>query len=185
MTTTSPSTATRSWQTLVIKSLAFWIGFLILHFAHSWLPVEPVRWISGTDESFYQHQKIAFFVYLAVNLAECGILWRQSTDRTALMWSRLFTVVLMPWVIFLLWYTSAAYYGRFESLASEVIFANMITLIAPACCMVVERQLERASPSLAFKVLTTILLLIALSEFVIFTYRLPWADVFVEPLLEH
>jgi hypothetical protein len=185
MNTASPATTPGSWKTLVSKSLAFWIGFLILHFAYVWLPVGPLRWISGTDESFYQHQKIAFFVYLAVNLVECCIMRRQCTQRSALMWSRLFTVVLMPWIIFLLWYTSAAFYGRFESLASEVIFSNIVVLIAPLWCIAIERQLEQTSPTLAFKVLTSILLAIALSEFVIFTYRLPWADVFVEPLLEH
>ncbi len=178
-------TAVGFGKTVLAKSCLFWAGFVVLHVAYGWLPVEPVRWISGTDESFYQHQKIAFFVYLAVNLAECGWKWQRSTDRSSLLWSRLFTVVLMPWMIFLLWYTSAAYYGRFASLVTEVIFANLVTLIAPSCCIVIERSLERARPTLAFKVLTTILLLIACSQFVIFTYRLPWADVFVQPLLEH
>ncbi len=101
-----------------------------------------------------------------------------------MLWSRLFTVVLMPWIIFLLWYTSAAYYGRFASLLAEVVFANLVTLVAPLCCVVVERHLQRARPGRAFRLLTATLLLIALSQFVLFTYRLPWADVFVQPQLD-
>ena len=172
----------QSWFTLVGKTIGFWALFMVLHFVLEQFPNESLKWLAATNESIYQHLKIAFFAYLATNLVECSIAWRGCQSREALLWSRLFGVVTIPWIIFIVWFAAPALYGQIESMPIEIAFSTFVTVIAPVLCIVIEVQLQRGKPNMAFKILTASLFILSLLEFVIFSYRLPWVDMFKDPL---
>jgi hypothetical protein len=46
---------------IIIKIVIFWVLFLILHFSYDWVKRPIVAVFSGTNESFMQHAKIAFW----------------------------------------------------------------------------------------------------------------------------
>ena len=172
----------KPWLTLVNKTVGFWALFMILHFVFEQFPNESLKWLAATNESIYQHLKIAFFAYLVTNSVEIAITWRSCQRRDALLWSRLFGVVMIPWIIFIVWFTAPALYGQIESMPIEIAFSTIVTVIAPGLCFVVEDQLQQSRPNMAFKILTAVMLIFSLLEFVIFSYRLPWVDVFKDPL---
>ncbi len=166
-----------------IKSLAFLAAFLILHYAYDFLPIAPIEWISGVNESFFQHQKIAFFAYLFLSMGEYVIVRKRGAYIENFVTTRLFSAVTLPWIIFILWYTAPAYYGQFTNLVVEIAYANIITIAAVAFCIIIERNLEKAPLDNSFKTIVVILFLVSVSLYVIFTYKLPWTDVFVDPTI--
>jgi hypothetical protein len=164
-----------------LKLIAFWAAFMVLHYAYEFLPLAPLKWLSAVDESFYQHSKITFFGYLMVNVAEYAWRGRRSANREAFVYARIFSTILIPWFTFITWFTGPAYLGRIASLAAEIVFANIALLVAGLCVLVVEERLEGLRYDTALKVVLLVLLLIAASQYVIFTFRMPWHDVFVDP----
>lgn len=161
-----------------VKIVGFWITFLLLHFAYDWWPAFPLNLFSAVDESLFQHLKIGFFTYLLVNTLEYG--WRRPR-RDAWLYSRLWGAILTPWLMFILWYIGPAYYGPFPAIWQDILYANLVLLLLAACLIMIERQLETLLYPRPFKILTVGLFLILLSLFWIFTFRLPWTDLFVEP----
>lgn len=165
-----------------VKLFGLWATFLVLHFAYDWLPVFPLKLLSAVDESPFQHFKVGFFAYLLVSLVEYLLLRRRAPVPAAWPYSRLWGALLTPWLIFILWYMAPAYYGPFPAVWMDILYANLMVALVAGCLVIVERQMETVTYSPAFKVLTVGLFLILLSLFEIFTFRLPWTDVFTEPI---
>ena len=165
----------------VFKLIAFWAGFLILHYAYDFFPILPLKLISGVDESFFQHAKIGFFGYALVNLGEYLIRRRGLKDVAGFVYTRLFTTTVLPWFIFLIWFTAPAYYGPIASVAVEIIFANVALVLATNAILIVEETMAGIAYPRPFKVLVGVLFLVSISLFVIFTFGPPWCDVFADP----
>lgn len=45
---------------IFLKTITFHLFFLLLHFAHDWLPYKGVTVIAASSESVMQHMKVAF-----------------------------------------------------------------------------------------------------------------------------
>jgi type IV secretory pathway TrbL component len=112
---------------------------------------------------------------------EFGLCRRRVRDRDSYLFSRLSAVAILPWFIFVLWYIAPAFYGEWPSLAQEVIYANVITALVGLCVAVFEQGLEQIAYSKPLKAVVLTLFLVSLCLYLIFTFKLPWADVFVEP----
>ena len=166
---------------ILAKTLAFYGVFMTLYVAYKFLPVFPVNLISGVTESNFQHYKEGFYSYLIVNLVEYLVHRKQVQDRVSYVYSRLFATIILPWVIFLLWYIAPAVVGRWPNNVYEIVYANVITLLVGAVTVLLERSLETATYQRAQKTVLIILFLASILLYFVFTYQLPWADVFVEP----
>jgi hypothetical protein len=165
---------------IIAKGLAYWVIFLMLHFGYEFLPILPLKLIGATDESFYQNQKVGFFAYIIVNLLEWLVRRKRIENLDSFLFTRMFTSVIIPWVTFAIWYMVPCYYGRLATDALEIIYSNIAVLVVVACTMVLERRLDTLAYDRASKVVIVALLLILISQYFIFTFRLPWADVFVD-----
>jgi hypothetical protein len=168
------------WVRILIKAAAFLPIFLVLHYAYRWLPWPGLAWFSSTGEAVYQHMKISFFAYGVL----CGLEYvlARPADRQRFVDTRLLAAVLVPWGIFFGWYIAPALYGGpLPSEALEIVYANLITLGVLVIVGIIERSLEGfAFPRRLRRVLWIMAGILAL-EFVIFSYRAPWTDVFTVP----
>ena len=169
------------------KLVGFWAGFLILHYAYEFFPILPFKLFSGIDESFFQHAKIAFFAYLVANLVEYLLRRRRAAGAGGIeslegfSFSRLFSLIILPWFIFFTWFAAAAFYGRLPTIFLEILWSNIALLLAGICVLVMENNLEGITYSKGFKAVILSLFSLSVLYYVIFTFRLPWADFFADP----
>ncbi len=155
--------------------------FLILHYLYDWFPNDFVSLISGTDESVYQHMKIGFFAYIMLVIIEYLIIRKNINPINNYIYSRLFTASYYPLVIMVIYLLGPMAFGQFESIAAEIIFANIALLLTSLSSFIVERHVEASQPSLGFRFIVIFLFLLSLSQFIIFTFELPWFDIFAIP----
>ena len=163
------------------KGFLFWAIYVVFHFAYRLLPVFPVALFSGTDESIFQHLKLGFFVYLLTSILEYLIYRRRIRNRDSYFFSRLAATVFLPWVIFILWYIAPAFYGRLPVIALEAVYGNIIIIIAGWFAAVLEQGLEQITYSKPLKAVILTLFVVSFCLYIIFTFKLPWADVFAAP----
>ena len=166
---------------VVWKSLAFWGVFMILYFIYRYFPIFPFSLICGITESCFQHFKAGFFSYFIVNLIEYGVSRRKITDMDKFVYPRIAATIVLPWIIFLLWYIAPAVIGPWPNNVYEIVYANIITLLVGIFTVILEMGLETASYSKSFKFILIVLFFVSILLYIVFTYQLPWADVFVEP----
>jgi hypothetical protein len=165
-----------------LKLLGFWAGFLILHYSYDFLPILPIKLISGINESFFQHIKTVFFAYLIVNLVEYLTRGKDIENGESFIFSRLFSTTILPWFVFIIWFMAPAYYGPIENVAVEILYANIALLLSGFCALVVEQTMDGIRYQNLSKVVIIGLFVISLSLYIIFTFKLPWADVFADPV---
>jgi hypothetical protein len=166
---------------LLWKTLAFWGVFMALYVAFKLFPVFPLSLICGVNESNFQHYKAGFFSYLIVNLVEYGVNRHRIANQESFVFSRLTATVFLPWGIFLLWYLAPATIVRWPNNVLEILYANVIVILVGVCMITLESGLEQAAYHKPQKIVLITLFLASILLYVVFTYRLPWADVFVEP----
>ncbi len=166
---------------MVFKVILFQVVFLLLHYLYEWVPNGITAVFSGIDESVYQHLKIGFFSYLLVALIEYLWLRKGLEAPKRFLVSRLFTCVYYPWVMMVFFLVSPLIFIKIESIPGEIIFANVALLLTTTFSLIVERHVEKAEPTRGFTAVLAALFLIALVQFVVFTNRLPWFDIFARP----
>jgi len=172
----------RTYQAKVLwKALAFWVVFLALYGIYRFFPVFPFCLICGITESNFQHYKAGFFSYLIVNLVEYAWNRKWITDRESFLYSRMAATVFLPWIIFLLWYIAPALVGRWPNNTYEIVYANLITLLVGVFTVILESGLAVIPYTRLLKLVLVTLFLVSILLYVVFTFRLPWADVFLEP----
>lgn len=165
-----------------LKVFLFWFIFLILYGAYKVFPVFPLSIICGINESNFQHYKTTFFTLLILNGVEFLVYRRQITDLAAFWYVRLLVGTFAPWMVFLLWYLSPAIYGdKMPSIPLEIIYSNIMTVIAGFYAVTFEKHFGQANFSPSLKFITISLLCISILLYMVFTFsHLPWADVFIE-----
>jgi len=172
----------RAYKASIIwKALAFWGVFMLLYGAYKFFPVFPLCLFCGVTESNFQHYKAGFFSYLIVNLIEYMWNRRKITDREGFLFSRIAATIFLPWIIFLLWYIAPAVIGRWPNNTYEIVYANLITFIVGVFTVILEGGQESIPYNKSIKSVLIILFLTSILLYIVFTFSLPWADVFVEP----
>jgi hypothetical protein len=167
---------------ILFKVLVFMAVFLALHFAHYWLPYAWAAWFTGSSESVFEHAKFAYFAYVVACALEVVVRRKSIPDRTRFLYSRLAAVVILPLWMVVLWYIAPAIYGQaMPNELVEILYANLILLVLGLLVGAFERNLERVEFTPAVKVALWGLFGTLLMEAVIFSYRMPWADVFKPP----
>jgi hypothetical protein len=166
----------------VTKVIILYLVFMVFYGVYRAFPVFPLSIFSGITESNFQHYKAAFFTFLVVDLIEYLFYHKRIENTSAFWYGRLMMALFIPWVVFLLWYIAPAVYGQFPTQLGEIIYANIVTILALICAVILEAGFLRIPFSRNMKVVVWGLLLVSIMLFMVFTFsHLPWADVFVEP----
>lgn len=165
-----------------VKLAAFWVAFLLLNFGYRFLPFFPFNLFMGVSEAIFEHAKIAFYSYLLVSVIEYAIYAKKTFNRQSFIFSRLLVNVITPWFMMLIWYIAPAVYGKpMPSVPLEIIYANVAVFLLALCLVILERAAEAMHFTNASKIVILALVVILIMEFSIFTYQMPWTDVFEIP----
>lgn len=165
----------------VVKVVLFQLIYVVLHFLYDWAPNGLTTIVSGINESVYQHLKVSFFSYIPVILIEYLWLRQSLPSLKRFLTARLFTLVFMPWVMMTFFLFSPLVFGKIESIPGEILFANAALLCTFVCSLVAEHHVEKTEPGRGLIAVLSILGLLILVQFVVFTNRLPWFDIFATP----
>jgi len=165
-----------------IKGWLFWVVFMLLYFVYKFFPCTPLMAICGICESCFQHFKAAYFSWIIISLLEFLYMRRSVQDRQVFLYSRMATATILPWFIFILWYLGVAIFGRLPSIALEILYANIITIIVGIFADIFEQGVSRITYPRELKTIILVLFFASLVLYLVFTFgNLPWADVFIEP----
>jgi len=159
------------------KILIYTAFFSVLHFGYELTGWSFLKPFCGTDESVFEHLKMGFWAYLLASAIELFTLKKCEN-----FWSsRIFSTILIPLFILVVWYMVPAIFGKIESLTIELIWAFVVVIISGIFARVVEKNLERSNVSMNFKIVVLVLLIVSIVFFVRFSFTKPWIDVFVNP----
>ena len=162
-----------------LKALLFLLFFSLLHLGYDLTNCSFLAPFCGTNESVFQHLKMAFWGYGLLTVAEYFVV--RSKFSQAFWYSRILSIVMVPWVAFLMWYLLPAVHGRAESLALELTWAIAITYLSGLLVAQIEKDTEKVRFSLPSRLVLLSLFFVSAFLLVLFTYRLPWIDLFVDP----
>jgi hypothetical protein len=163
---------------LILKAISFQVLYILLHFSYVFFPLPVLVLISGTSEAFFEHLKIGFYAYILLCGLEYLVRYRRISDKSRFFASRLFTTILIPWFIFIYWYISAAVYGKMPNDIWEIIYANISVFVVMVFVGILERNFEAISFTRGAKIVLCITFIILVVLFTVFTFHMPWTDVF-------
>jgi hypothetical protein len=164
---------------IIIKIIIFWVLFLLLHFSYDWFKNPVIAVISGTNESFMQHAKIGFLAYSLASLAEFLLWGNQLANPRSFIDSRILTSLILPWVMFIVYYIAPAFYGKaMPTIPLEIIYANIVLLVIGVLLALFENNLGNVIFSPHNEMVLWGLWALGFVEMAIFTFRPPWADFF-------
>ena len=166
---------------IALKSFIFMVLFAILHYLYTLNPNPFFQIISGTDESVFQHLKMGFFGYLLLIGIDYLIIRKRVENKQSFVFSRLISSLLVPWIIFIVWYLVPAFVGDHLPFARELTWALIVVLITGVFVSLVDKNTEKIEYDLAIKIVIGILVVISLIIFIWFSFELPWIDVFILP----
>ena len=169
-----------SQKYLFLKGFLFLGIFLLLHYAYDWFPNIFTSLFSGTDESTFEHWKIGFYCYIVLIVFELNFFKVQIERKSDYLAASIFTAILIPWLIFLVWYIAPAVYGPFDSIVVEIIYANISTYTVLLFAHQLQLMLYKIQFEKKEKMIIWVLFGILVMLFTIFTFKKPWADVFIE-----
>jgi len=169
-------------MSIYLKAFLFLLAFCVFHYGYELTELAFLKPFCGTNESVFQHLKMAFWAYVLLSVLEFALLKRRK-DTTArnFMYSRMLSAVLVPWVILLIWYLLPGVIGRVGSIFIEVLWAVLVTYLSGLFVAQIEKEVEKVEFQVATKVVLVALTVVSAFLFVLFTYRLPWIDLFVDP----
>lgn len=170
-------TGFRPW----VKVLIFWVIFMLLYVLNKLAPFFPFTLISGINESNFQHYKATFFSYLILSLVEFLVFQKKIKDRSAFWFSRLLTSVFAPWITFLIWYLGPAIFGRLPNAVLEIVYGNVMTIITGIFAIQLEYGFSQIKFEKPIRMVILTLVVVSVLIYTVFTFKLPWADVFTEP----
>lgn len=167
----------------LIKALLFIAAFIPIHFAYDWSPSAFTALISENGgESIFMHMKIGFWAWATASIIEFLIWARRAPRRLPFVESRMFGMVLIPYVQTVIWYLAPAIVGRIGSAPLEVAWSVLACFASGVATSVIEWDMENAPSTAARKITLCSLLAICLFLFIRFTYGdAPWVDVFASP----
>ena len=105
-----------STQTLVKKVILYQIIFLLVHFVYDWFPGEVTKVFSATNESVYQHMKVAFFSYLLLVLGEFILLRRSIPSVLRFSYARIAGAVILPLIMVVFFLSGPLFFIKIENI---------------------------------------------------------------------
>jgi hypothetical protein len=164
-----------------VKSLLFWVTFLLLYVLRKLAPVIPITLFAGINESNFQHYKGTFFAYLIISLIEFLVFRKGIENKSSFWYARLIATIFAPWMVFLVWYLVPAIYGPMPNMGLEILYGNLVTLAVGFLAVTFEHGFEQIAYNKSLKTVIWLIFVISILVYTILTFKLPWADVFTEP----
>lgn len=166
---------------LLARVLIIHVIFMLLFNLYDWFPSGFTAIFSGINESVYQHMKVCFFSYILFVLIEYLIVRKSIKKADQYFYSRLLSATYFPLVMLVIYLLGPLVFGHIENIVFEIIFANISLLATSFATLIVEKQVSSSKPSITFKIVAIILFLLSLAQFIVYTYELPWYDIFALP----
>jgi len=164
-----------------LKSFIYLIFFSALHFGYDLTGWSFLKPFCGINESVFQHLKMAFWAYLLASAVEYPLAKRKLSEQKNFWIPRIFSTTVVPWTIFIVWYLVPATLGKFRLSYLELIWALLVSYFSGLAGGVIEKNLEKQPLTFCFKFLAIFLAAVSAFLYIIFTYNLPWIDMFVAP----
>ncbi|MHA1518931.1 MAG: DUF6512 family protein [Promethearchaeota archaeon] len=169
----------------LIRCIAFLQLFLILHYAYDFAPEGFLKNLlgifSGTQESIFQHMKIAFYAYILLFLIEYPVFRGQIQNPSKYFYSNLLATIFLPWLIFIVYYSLLAFTGRLYPVVIEIVYANIAVLGVLYITTTLQQKFISIEYTKEIKVMIIFLMVCMISQFTIFTLEIPELGFFFEP----
>jgi hypothetical protein len=125
--------------------------------------------------------KVAFFSYALLSAGEWIFLRRFIRSMTCFLYGRVFSLVVLPLILVVYFLTGPLFFIKIESIPLEILFANLVLLLSSLSAFLLEGHFEQVEPGRLVKIVLITLLVLSLVEFIVFSNRLPWFDIFAIP----
>lgn len=165
------------------KLLAVWIGFLLLHFSYETFPNIVFKVLGEEHETTFSHMRMLFNAYLIATLVEYFVQRAKIASASQFWFPRLLVAVAFPWLSITIWFTAEALGFHFASLASDLIYANITTVIGIYLALRMEEAFDEIPLRPAFKWLIVLVFAAAILSYVLFAFNTP-IHFFTEPPME-
>ena len=167
---------------LTKKIFALLVLTLLIHFLPKWVHFPWVRFISPTSESLFQHERMLFTSYLLYSFFEYFAVRRDLKNLTGFWMSRLLILVAMPWLMVMLYLLPQSFTGGMPSKGWEIFLAVVSSCLVWLVVVLLEKDLASIKYSKTASVVLILLFSILLVSNTVFTEKLPFYDVFAEPV---
>ena len=165
------------------KLIAVWLGFLLLHFSYETFPNALFKVLGEEHETTFSHMRMLFNSYLIVTLVEYLVQRAKISSASQFWYPRLLNAVAYPWLTITIWFTAEALGFHFSTLAADLIYANIITVIGIYLALRMEEAFADIPLRPAFKGLIVLLFVTALLSYVMFAFNTP-IHFFTQPSFE-
>ena len=152
-----------------------------MHYAYKFLPNVIVLIFSPLNEAVFQHMKTGFYTYIILTVIEYFIFKKKITDTTKYLFSRAFSMMLYPWMLFLFFFFTRVVYPWQMHFVVEIISAQITVYISVLIVGFIEVDIMKLDFGKRLKAILLILIVLLIIEFTVFTFSLPWHDVLANP----
>jgi len=166
---------------IYIRSLLLLAIFIGMHYLYKFFPNVIIQIFSGINESVFQHMKVGFYSYLILSVIEFLVFKKKITNKDKFLFSRVFSMVLYPYLIFLFFLFSRVVYPWQMLFVIEIISAQITVYISVLFLSFIEVEIMKFEFGKRLRVLLGILLVLLIIEFTAFSFYLPWHDILANP----
>ncbi len=166
---------------IFIRSLLFLAIFTGMHYLFKFFPNVITQVFSSIYESVFQHMKVGFYSYLILSVIEFLVFKKKIADTTKFLFSRVFSMVLYPYLIFLFFLFTRVVYPWQMQFVIEIISAQTVVYVSVLFLGFLEVEILKLEFGKRLRVLLLILLVLLIIEFTAFSFYLPWHDVLADP----
>lgn len=166
---------------LYLRSLLFLAIFTGMHYAYKFFPNVVVLLFSPLNEAVFQHMKTGFYTYIILTVIEFFIFKKKITNNTQFLFSRVFSMVLYPFLIFLFFLFTRVVYPWQMHFVVEIISAQIVVYISVLFLGFLEVDIAKLEFGKRLRVLLLILIVLLIIEFTAFSFYLPWHDILANP----
>ncbi len=166
---------------LYLRSLLFLAIFTGMHYAYKFFPNVVVLLFSPLNEAVFQHMKTGFYTYIILTVIEFFIFKKKITNNTQFLFSRVFSMVLYPFLIFLFFLFTRVVYPWQMHFVVEIVSAQIVVYISVLFLGFLEVDIAKLEFGKRLRVLLLILIVLLIIEFTAFSFYLPWHDILANP----
>jgi hypothetical protein len=164
-----------------VRSLLFLAIFTGMHYAYKFFPNVVVLLFSPLNEAVFQHMKTGFYSYLILTVIEFFVFKKKIANKSKFLFSRVFSMVLYPFLIFLFFLFTRVVYPWQMNFVVEIISAQIVVYTSVLFLGFFEVEIAKLEFGKRLRVLLLILLVLLIVEFTAFSFYLPWHDILANP----
>lgn len=155
------------------KLVAVWALFLALHFSYETFPNLLFKLIGEEGETTFFHMKMLFVAYVVVSLVELALRRSTLASPSGFVYSRALVAVAYPWLTITMWFAAEALGLSMPSLAVELAYANVMTVLGIYLALRIEELLDGVEFRSSLKAMTLLLFACAVLSYASFSLRTP------------